>query len=99
MSAPRLTLDHARSFEVPCTWVGAGGPCDAVVTVSLLHGEWFVSASPDGWGALLLHNSEASPWGRWGTFQKADRLTFPTAQEALVAAFATDQIEPIGDQK
>lgn len=99
MTAPRLSLDHARSFEVPCTWVGATEPIPAVVTVSRHESAWWASVTPDGWATLWLTGVGREPWGTWAAIRAKDGGAFPTAQEALDAALATDQIEPRGDQK
>lgn len=94
MSAPRLSLDDARSFEVPCTWTREGGETiPAVLVVSRDRGGWWVSVTPEGWATLWLSSIEVPPWGSWRTHgaPKDDRK-FDTAQAAVDAAFATPQI-------
>ena len=96
MTAPRLTVDHARSFEVPCLFDGRPATLLALRLrhfgdgwlVALAGRVLFLTETPD---ALLGHG--------WHSPGIAPPAQFDSAQEALVAAFATDQIEPRGDDR
>lgn len=93
MTAPRLTVDHARSFEVPCRWKGE----DAVLQVKRgAAGWWSVDVSGRSVG---LPPVLSTPWLLRPSGRRRLAPSFPTAQEAVDAAFATDQTEPRGDQK
>lgn len=98
MSAPRLSLDDARSFEVPCTFEGF----DTTVSIDRGSAGWVTHSrrSEDVQDLVWLGID-----GKWLTYHEADDRAdgdpvarLPSAQEALDAAFATDQIEPRGDQ-
>lgn len=90
MTAPRLSLDHARSFEVPCTFDGRS----SVVHVERRGSGWVASARLEmAWVRL-------APDGTWSTDWRFNvpAARCPSAQEAVDAAFATEQIEPRGDE-
>lgn len=83
-----------RSYEAPCTWTaGNGEQLPATLTITLDKGGWWICVTPDGWVTLWLSKSEAPPWGPWRTTSatKHDHA-FETAQAAVDAAFATEQI-------
>jgi hypothetical protein len=90
VTAPALSIDHATRFDVRCTWHD-GTPATLLIS-TLNDGQWVVSCSVvKGWAVLFLRDGERPPWGRWA---KRSELCarHPTAQDALDAAWATEQI-------
>lgn len=85
-------LAEARSYETRCVWLGDHG---ATLTTSRTEQGWWVSCTPDEWATLWLSSEESAPWGPWRAQVSLTKdAVFPTAAEALDAAFATDQIGP-----
>lgn len=72
MTAPRLTVDHARSFEVPCRWKGE----DAVLQVKRgAAGWWSVEVS----GRSVGHPPvRSTPWLLRSSGRRRLAPSFPT---------------------
>ena len=92
-----LTIDCARSFEVPAVWASNGVEYpDAVLTISRgLFDSWSVCVTPGPeWAPLWLADTPSVPWGRWRS-RYTPVASFPTADAALDAAVSTAQIASV----
>ena len=89
MTSAALSIVDATRFDVSCTWHD-GTPATLLVS-TLNDGQWAVSVSVKGWAVLFLCDRELEPWGRWANRSELC-ARHPTAQEALDAAWATEQI-------
>src|SRR5690606_19218085 len=95
MTAPRLSLDDARSFEVPCLFDDK----PTSVRVRFYDGAWWVHLMNPYWFLCHPPDTTLDLGPVWHPPAVLTSVSCPTAQEAGDAAFATGQIEPRGAQK